>query len=149
MTTNIRKIVASAIYHRRRLFIRYNGQDHARVIEPHVLYRMADGMLALVAYQVRGYQSSDRRGTFWRPFQLNKIDSISAINETYSPRIRQGYETVLALTRGEILSKLVVRPEEYVPPHRSLHRDLPSRPHLRRTAQTKKEAQQQAPSRAG
>jgi hypothetical protein len=70
-----------------------------------------------VAYQVRGYQSSARRGTFWRPFQLSRIDSIAATNERFSPRIRQGFETVVALIRGETLAKLVVKPEEYETVH--------------------------------
>lgn len=144
MLSNVQQIITSSIYNRRRLFIRYNGQAHARVIEPHVLYRTPDGMLALVAYQVRGYQSTDRRGTFWRPFQLNRIDSISATNETFSPRIRQGYDTVVALTRGEILSKLGVRPEEDVPAHRRTPRaDLP------RPAQTKKEVTDHGSLRTG
>ncbi len=112
LLSNIQRIIASSIHGRHRLFVRYNGQAHAREIEPHVMYRTPDGILALVAYQVRGYQSSARRGTFWRPFQLNRIDSISATDETFTPRIRQGYETVVALTRGETLAKVVVAPEE-------------------------------------
>ncbi len=121
MLANIQRIVADAIRERRRLFIRYNGQAHVRVIEPHVLYRNPDGLLALVAYQVRGYQSSTRRGTFWRPFQLDRIDSILAIDEAFSPRIRQGYDTVVALIRGETLAKVVATPDEY---KRTYHGDL-------------------------
>ncbi len=127
MLSKIQRIVASSIHDRRRLFIRYNGQAHGRVIEPHVLYRTPDGILALVAYQVRGYHSSYRRGTFWRPFQLNRIDHISASDETFSPRVRQGYETIVALTRGETLARLVISPEEYGPAHRGASRGETSR----------------------
>jgi hypothetical protein len=132
----IQRIVASSIRDRRRLFIRYNGQAHGRIIEPHVLYRTPDGILALVAYQVRGYHSSARRGTFWRPFQLNRIDSISETAETFSPRVRQGYETVVALMRGETVAKLAIRPEEYGPIHRGAPRGETSRTDLPRPAHT-------------
>ncbi len=137
MLSDIRRTIASSIHNRHRLFIRYNGQVHARVIEPHLLYRTPDGILALVAYQVRGYQSSARRGTFWRPFQLDRIDSISATDETFSPRIRQGYETVVALTRGETMAKLVVTPEEYGSIQRDAPRGETSRTDLPRPAQSK------------
>ena len=137
MLADIQRIVASSMHNRRRLFIRYNGQAHARVIEPHVLYRAPDGILALVAYQVRGYQSSARRGTFWRPFQLDRIDSISATDETFSPRIRQGYETVVVLTRGETVAKVVVSPEDYGPTHRVAPRGETPRTEPSRPAQTK------------
>jgi len=107
------KFVTSAIQQRRRLAIRYNGQVNLCVIEPHILYRTQDGMLALVAYQKGSYQSSVRRGTFWRPFQLKRIDKIYATDEPFSPRVRQGYETVAALIAGEILAKLDLASDEH------------------------------------
>jgi predicted DNA-binding transcriptional regulator YafY len=135
--SNVQRIIASAIHNRRRLFIRYNGQANARLIEPHVLYRTTEGIFALVAYQVRGYQSSVRRGTFWRPFQLDRIDSISVTDETFLPRIRQGYETVVALMRGETLAKLVASPEEYGATQQGAPRGKTSPADLPRPAQTK------------
>jgi len=107
------KVVTSALQQQRRLAIRYNGHVNLCVIEPHVLYRAQDGMLVLVAYQKGSYLSSVRRGTFWRPFQLRRIENIYVTDELFSPRFRQGYKTVAALIRGEILAGLELTTDGY------------------------------------
>lgn len=113
MLPNAQQLISTAIRTRRRLLIRYDGYAHARVVEPHMLYRARDGVLTLIAYQVRGYHSNKRRGTFWRPFRLVNIDSVYVTGETFSPRIRQGYKTVSDLINGESIAKVEVTPGDY------------------------------------
>jgi hypothetical protein len=124
MLPNIKELVGSAIRNKRRLLLRYDGRSHTRVVEPHLLYRAENGTLTMVAYQISGYHSSKRRGTFWRPFQLKKVDSVYVMNDVFEPRIAQGYESVTKLVKGEIMSRLAAedspynyfRPGRYGPP---------------------------------
>ncbi len=106
------RLIATAIRYRRRLIIRYAGQAHARVIEPHILYRAPDGLMGLVGYLVKGDQDDTtdaRRGTFWRPFQVQKIERIYVAEDTFTPRERQGFATVKSLLRGEVLAQVEAR----------------------------------------
>ena len=121
MLPNAQQLISTAIRNRRRLLIRYGGRTYARVVEPHMLYRARDGVITLIAYQVRGYHSNKRRGTFWRPFRLANIDSIYVTGEMFSPRIRQGYDTVASLINGESIAQVDVRPDEYVFFHRGAY----------------------------
>ncbi len=112
MIHNAPRLVAIAIRYRRRLIMRYANQPQARVIEPHILYRAPDGMLGMIAYQLKGNQDETadaRRGTFWRPFLLEKIEGIYVAEDTFMPRDRQGYATVKALLRGEVLAQVQAR----------------------------------------
>ena len=60
----------------------------------------------LLAYQVRGYHSSKRRGSFWRPFQIRKIDAISVTEELFTPRMKEGYIKVCDLIQGTALVRV-------------------------------------------
>jgi len=113
MIPNLHKTIASAIRNKRRLVIRYNGRTRSRVIEPHVLFKSESGEVGLLAYQVRGYHSSKRNGSYWRPFQLHKIDNIHVSQELFEPRVSHGYEAVARSLKGEILSSLEQCPGEY------------------------------------
>ncbi len=77
-------------------------------------------MVTLIAYQLRGDHSSNRRGTFWRPFQLSKINSIYVSQDVFTPRVRQGYETVIELIRGDTIAVVDVKPSEYFFHHRGI-----------------------------
>jgi len=124
MLPNINEIVSSAIRNKRRLLLRYDGRSNTRVVEPHLLYRAENGAVTMVAYQISGYHSSKRRGTFWRPFQLKKVDSVYVMNDVFEARIAQGYESVSKLVKGEITSRITTddspysffRPGRYGPP---------------------------------
>lgn len=103
--------------------MRYDGRSRVRVVEPHLLYRSEQGVIVLLAYQVRGYHSSKRRGCFWRPFQLGKIESIKITDELYSTRAREGFENVRKLIQGQTLAMIRLsntyvyfKPAVYGPP---------------------------------
>ncbi len=113
MLPNIREIVSSAIRNKRRLLLRYDGRSHTRVVEPHLLYRAQNGAVTMVAYQISGYHSSKRQGTFWRPFQLKKIDSLYVMNDVFTARTAQGYEAVSKLVSGEIVSHVTTEESHY------------------------------------
>ena len=73
--------------------------------------------MIMLAYQVRGYHSSKRRGSFWRPFQLRKIDNITVTDEIFSVRVREGFRNVSKLIRGEsLLSARLSDPYDYFRP---------------------------------
>ncbi len=113
MLPNVQRLIVSAIRNKRCVLIRYDGRSHSRVVEPHLLYQSQDGGLTLLAYQVRGYHSSKRKGSFWRPFQLRKIDSIYVMAELFEPRIQQGYKAVSELIRGSSVARVDVAPSRY------------------------------------
>jgi len=98
---NVQHIVAAAIRNKRLLGLFYDGQPHDRFIEPHIIYTSTQEILIVLAYQVRGYHSSKRQDSFWRPFQLRKIDEISVLDELFLPRIGEGYFKVAALIKGQ------------------------------------------------
>ncbi|MDH3637768.1 MAG: WYL domain-containing protein [Gammaproteobacteria bacterium] len=124
MLPNIKEVVSAAIRNKRRLLLRYDSRSHTRVVEPHLLYRSENGALTMVAYQISGYHSSKRRGTFWRPFQLKKVDSVYVMNDVFETRNAQGYDSVIKLVKGEIVSHVTpddslynfFKPAAYGPP---------------------------------
>ena len=113
MIPNLYKTIASAIRNKRRIVIRYSGRSLSRVVEPHALFKSEDGDVTLLGYQVRGYHSSKRNDSFWRPFQLRKIDNIHVSQELFEARLSQGYATVARTLKGEILSALECGPDDY------------------------------------
>jgi len=113
MLPNVQRLIISAVRNKRRVLIRYDGRSQSRVVEPHLLYRSEAGVVTMVGYQVRGYHSSKRRGSFWRPFQLRKIDGLHVLDEVFDPRLREGYAAVSATIRGTLLTKLETKPNRY------------------------------------
>jgi hypothetical protein len=113
MIPNVYKTIASAIRNKRRIVIRYNGKSRSRVVEPHAVFKSEDGEVSLLGYQVRGYHSSKRNGSFWRPFQLKKIDNIHVSQELFEARLSQGYAAVAKTLKGQVLSALEREPDDY------------------------------------
>lgn len=116
MLPNLVPTLAAAIRNRRCVVLRYDGKPDSRTVEPHVLFRANEnpgGDLVLVAYQVRGYHSGHREGSFWRPFSLQKVDSLTITQETFVPRLAHGYDKMLAAIKTEILVKADSKPNEY------------------------------------
>lgn len=116
MLPNLVPTLTAAIRNRRCVALYYDGQPESRTVEPHVLFRAGAEPAAeavLVAYQIRGYHSSRRQGSYWRPFNLQKIDGLSVTQELFVPRLAYGYEKVLAAIKGEILVKADSKPTEY------------------------------------
>ena len=106
MIPNVQHIVAAAIRNKRRLGLRYDGRPQDRFVEPHIIYTSDQEVATVLAYQVRGYHSSRRQGSFWRPFQLRKIDEISVIDELFLPRFSEGYFKAAALIKGQTLLRV-------------------------------------------
>lgn len=91
MALNIIKVLTMAIKEKRCVAIRYHGQDHIRVLEPHAIYTADNGEIVVDAFQIRGYSSSGRPTPFWRPFRLKKINAASMLKETFATRIEEGF----------------------------------------------------------
>ena len=106
MIPNVQHFVAAAIRNKRRLCLRYDGRPQDRFVEPHIIFASDQEIVTVLAYQVRGYNSSRRQGSFWRPFHLGKIDEISVIDELFLARIGEGYFKVAALIKGRTLLRV-------------------------------------------
>ena len=92
MMPNILKLLTRAIKEKHCVAIRYHGQNHIRVLEPHAIYTAESGEVLLDAFQVRGYSSSGRPTPFWRPFRLKKINVVSVLKESFTTRVEEGFD---------------------------------------------------------
>ena len=103
MIPNVQHIIQAAIRNKRRLVLRYDGRTQFRVIEPHLLYKSGE-VISLLGYQVRGHHSSRRRNeTYWRPFQVRKMDGVFVTDELFKPRLKEGFAKVSTMLHGETL----------------------------------------------
>ena len=114
MIPNAQNLVVAAIRNKRRLVIRYAGRSRSRTVEPHMLYHSEEGALTILCYQVDGYHSSKRQDSFWRPFQVKKIDNLVVEPEVFSPRLKEGFNEVHGLIRGTVLNRVVTEPDAYM-----------------------------------
>jgi hypothetical protein len=92
MLPDILKLLTRAIQEKRCIAIRYHGQTHIRVLEPHAIYTAENGEILMDAFQVRGYSSSGRPTPFWRPFRLKKINVVSLLKENFTTRGEEGFD---------------------------------------------------------
>jgi len=113
MIPNLYKTIAAAMRNGRRIVIRYNRGSGSRVVEPHALFKSDSGEIGLLGYQVRGYRSSKRNGSYWRAFRLGKIDNIHVGQELFEPRVGHGYAAVMSGLKGEVLAALEPGAREY------------------------------------
>lgn len=103
---NVQNLLVAAVRCRRRLKLNYDGQGAVRVVEPHIVYTSEENLLTLLAYQIRGYHSSRREGSFWRPFQVRKIEQIAIMDELFEPRIEAGFFKLAAMLKGRVQQRV-------------------------------------------
>jgi predicted DNA-binding transcriptional regulator YafY len=127
MTQTVLDVLTTAIKERRCVAIRYRDQHQIRVLEPHAIYRDENGEIVADCFQTRGYSSGGRMAPFWRPFRLKKISAASLLQESFTPRLDEGFspsklkykngliKMVAAEARTE--EKRFVYPYEMAPPH--------------------------------
>lgn len=77
------KLLSKAAKERRRAAIRYDGQHHLRVVEPHVVYMDSDGGVVAECYQVKGYSTAANPAPFWKTFRVTKIDAVFLLDTTF------------------------------------------------------------------
>ncbi len=77
------KLLSKAAKERRRAAIRYDGQHHLRVVEPHVVYMDSDGGVVAECYQVKGYSTAGKPPPFWKSFRVTKIDAAFLLDSTF------------------------------------------------------------------
>lgn len=86
----LRTLIA-AVKQQRRVSIQYHDQPQLRVVEPHVIYNNGNGELIAECYQVRGYSSASRRTPYWRLFRIGKISVSELLDESFAPRVSEGF----------------------------------------------------------
>jgi hypothetical protein len=77
------KLLSKAAKERRRAAIRYDGQHHLRVVEPHVVYMDCDGGVVAECYQVKGISTAGNPPPFWKTFRVTKIDAVFLLGTTF------------------------------------------------------------------
>ena len=93
MIPNILQLLVKAVREKRCLAIRYHDQHEIRVIEPHAIYTADNTEIVVDAFQTRGYSASGRPPPFWRPFRVKEIGVASLMNETFTVRSADGFNT--------------------------------------------------------
>jgi predicted DNA-binding transcriptional regulator YafY len=77
------KLLSKAAKERRRAAIRYDGQHHLRVVEPHVVYTDRDGGVVVECYQVQGHSTAGNPAPFWKTFRVTRIDAAFLLGTTF------------------------------------------------------------------
>ncbi len=104
MIPNVLQVLTAAVREKRCVAIRYHGQTHIRVIEPHAIYTASNGEIVVDGYQTRGYSSSGRQPPFWRPYRLKKISAVSLLKEPFQARMDDGFAADKDRYRGRLLA---------------------------------------------
>ena len=66
----------------------YDGKH--KIVEPHTIGINLKGNIMLSGFQVRGESSRDIPD--WGQYLLEKIENLSMIEETFTPRTQEGYK---------------------------------------------------------
>jgi hypothetical protein len=91
MTPIVLKLLSKAAKERRRAAIRYEGQRHLRVVEPHVIYLDDEGNVVADCYQVKGQSSSGKAPPFWKTIRITKIDAVFLLSTPFEAEIVEGF----------------------------------------------------------
>ena len=117
MAPNIIKVLTQAIKEKHCVAIRYHGQGHIRVLEPHAIYTAENGEIVVDAFQIRGYSSSGRPTPFWRPFRLKKINAVSMLKEAFATRVAEGFNPAKSKYKSGLYALVDDRRSSYgIPP---------------------------------
>ncbi len=85
------KMLSKAAKERRRVAIRYDGQNHLRVVEPHVIYLDDQGNVMADCHQVKGYSSTGKPVPFWKTFRVTKIDAVFLLDDAFKADNVEGF----------------------------------------------------------
>ncbi len=84
----LNNVLCEAITSLRRVEFYYDGKY--KIVEPHTLGTNMKANSVLSGYQVRG--DSSRNFPDWGEYLIAKIDNLSIIAETFTPRLIEGYK---------------------------------------------------------
>ncbi|MHB8258073.1 MAG: hypothetical protein ACYDHY_07975 [Acidiferrobacterales bacterium] len=91
MAQDILKRLRQSIKERRCTLMRYDGQQHIRVVEPHVIYTDKDGTVLVGCFQTRGPGNAGTRTATWQLLRLSGIESVFLLDIEFKIRIDQGF----------------------------------------------------------
>lgn len=80
------KLLTKAAKERRCAALRYDGQHHLRVVEPHVIYMDSGGSVVAECFQVKGYSTAGNLAPFWKIFRVTKIDAVFLLSTPFEAR---------------------------------------------------------------
>ncbi|MFQ5994582.1 MAG: hypothetical protein ACE5K1_05765 [Acidiferrobacterales bacterium] len=121
MTPVVLKLLTKAAKERRRAAIRYNGQHHLRVVEPHVIYMDDEGSIVADCYQVKGHSVAGKAAPFWKTFRVNKINAVFLLNAPFEAAKAQGFRLNKQNYSRGLIAMAYDRPPTY--PERHQGRD--------------------------
>jgi hypothetical protein len=116
MSANVLQLLIQAVKERRAAVVRYDGQHHIRVVEPHAIFVSGNGSVALDCFQTRGFDKTESSEAQWTRLGLARIDSVFLLASEFRPRSAVGYTPT--------------RPE-YIPQPIALVTDLPAQINVR------------------
>ncbi|MHB8348110.1 MAG: hypothetical protein ACYDHM_13230 [Acidiferrobacterales bacterium] len=91
MTPDILKRLRQSIKEKCCVVLRYDGQQHIRVVEPHVIYTGSDGTVTVGCFQTRGPGNSNAHTATWQILQLRRIESVFLLDIGFKVRIDQEF----------------------------------------------------------
>lgn len=89
--SEILDVVKRAIREQRCAALRY-GDGGARVVEPHAAYQDENGDTYVDCYQTGGFSASGRSPPFWKRLRLRKVVEASLLQDTFAPRLSEGFD---------------------------------------------------------
>jgi hypothetical protein len=91
MSGSVLQRLIQAVKERRAAVIRYDGQHHIRVVEPHAVFVGGDGAVMLDCFQTRGFDKTESPEPQWSRLGLARIDSVFLLASEFRPRSAEGY----------------------------------------------------------
>lgn len=92
MTPDILKRLRQSIKERRCTVLRYDGQQHVRVVEPHVIYTDREGVMVVGCFQTRGPGNAGAHAVTWQILQLRRIESVFLLDIGFKVRTDRGFD---------------------------------------------------------
>ncbi|MFV1975753.1 MAG: hypothetical protein ACC651_08380 [Candidatus Scalindua sp.] len=95
--------LTKAILEKRCVAIRFDGKTRLVTIEPHAVYTDSNSNIILDFYQrsATGHGSQDG---FWNTVAWRKINAVFWLNNSFSPRLKQGFTPALKKYQSGLLA---------------------------------------------
>lgn len=91
MASSALNLLIQAVKERRAAVVRYDGQHHIRVVEPHALFVSGSGAVTLDCFQTRGFDRVEHPDPQWSRLDLARVDSVFLLASEFRPRMVEGY----------------------------------------------------------
>jgi len=95
--------LTKAILEKRCVAIRCDGKSRLITVEPHAVYTDSNSNIILDFYQQSATGSGSQDG-FWNTIAWRKINAVFWLNNSFSPRLKQGFTPTLKKYQSGLLA---------------------------------------------